>query len=97
MDTTIITVGNQKGGVSKTGVSFNLGSALALKHDKRVLLVDLDPRANLSEYLKYEPDGKPTLTQLVMTACTGGCLPLSLSAWLSVTTIPQAWTTFRPT
>lgn len=74
MDTTIITVGNQKGGVSKTGVTFNLGSALALKHDKRVLLVDLDPQANLSEYLKYEPDGKPTLTQLVMTACTGGRL-----------------------
>ena len=74
MDTTIITVGNQKGGVSKTGVSFNLGSALALKHDERVLLVDLDPQANLSEYLKYEPDGKPTLTQLVMTACTGGRL-----------------------
>ena len=74
MDTTIISVSNQKGGVSKTGVTFNLSSALALKHDKRVLLVDLDPQANLSEYLKYEPDGKPTLTQLVMTACTGGRL-----------------------
>ncbi len=67
----IISVSNQKGGVSKTGVSFNLGSALALKHDKKVLLIDLDPQANLSEYLKYEPNGAPTLTQLVMTACTG--------------------------
>lgn len=70
----IISVSNQKGGVSKTGVSFNLGTALALKHSKKVLLIDLDPQANLSEYLKYEPDGKPTLTQLVMTACTGGRL-----------------------
>lgn len=67
----IISVSNQKGGVSKTGVSFNLGSALVLKHDKKVLLIDLDPQANLSEYLKYEPNGAPTLTQLVMTACTG--------------------------
>ncbi len=67
----IISVSNQKGGVSKTGVSFNLGSALALKHDKKVLLIDLDPQANLSEYLKYEPNGAPTLTQLVMAACTG--------------------------
>ncbi len=67
----IISVSNQKGGVSKTGVSFNLGSALALKHDKKVLLIDLDPQANLSEYLKYEPNDAPTLTQLVMTACTG--------------------------
>ena len=70
----IISVSNQKGGVSKTGVSFNLGSALALKHDKKVLLIDNDPQANLSEYLKYEPDGEPTLTHLVMTVCTGRTL-----------------------
>ena len=76
----IISVSNQKGGVSKTGVSFNLGTALALKHSKKVLLIDLDPQANLSEYLKYEPDGKPTLTQLVMTACTGGRLTPELVA-----------------
>lgn len=67
----IISIGNQKGGVAKTGVTFNLGAALALKHSKKILLIDLDPQANLSEYLKYEPDGKPTLTQLVMTVCTG--------------------------
>ena len=76
----IISVSNQKGGVSKTGVSFNLGTALALKRNKKVLLIDLDPQANLSEYLKYEPDGKPTLTQLVMTACTGGRLTPELVA-----------------
>ena len=76
----IISVSNQKGGVSKTGVSFNLGTALALKHSQKVLLIDLDPQANLSEYLKYEPDGKPTLTQLVMTACTGGRLTPELVA-----------------
>jgi len=70
----IISVSNQKGGVSKTGVSFNLGAALALKHDKKVLLIDNDPQANLSEYLKYEPDGEPTLTHLVMTVCTGRTL-----------------------
>ena len=36
--------------------------------------MDIDPQANLSEYLGYEPDGLPTMTQLVMTACTGGQL-----------------------
>ena len=56
---------------SKSTTAYNLGAALALKHGKKVLLVDLDPQANLSEYLKYEPNGNPTLTQLVMTACTG--------------------------
>ena len=39
----IISVSNQKGGVSKTGVSFNLGAALALKHDKKVLLMENPP------------------------------------------------------
>lgn len=43
----IITVGNRKGGTGKTTTVVNLGRALSLK-GKNVLLVDLDPQANLS-------------------------------------------------
>lgn len=78
MDTTIIAISNQKGGVSKTTTAYNLGAALSLNHEKRVLLVDIDPQANLSEYLSYEPDGKPTMTQLIMTACTGNMVTADL-------------------
>ena len=41
----IVCVANQKGGVAKTTTSVNLGTALALR-GHRVLIVDLDPQAN---------------------------------------------------
>lgn len=43
----IITIGNRKGGTGKTTTVVNLGKGLSL-HGKTVLLIDLDPQANLS-------------------------------------------------
>lgn len=50
----IITVGAQKGGAGKTPVSANLAFALARRPNTRVLLVDTDPQASLTEYLLAE-------------------------------------------
>lgn len=55
-----IAVINQKGGVGKTTTSVNLGAALA-EQGRRVVLVDMDPQANLSLHLGLEvPQGEPS-------------------------------------
>ncbi len=43
--TRVVSVANQKGGVAKTTTSVNLGTALALR-GHRILVVDIDPQAN---------------------------------------------------
>jgi chromosome partitioning protein len=51
-----IAISNEKGGVAKTTTTLSLGAALA-EAGHRVLVVDLDPQANLTLALGAEPGG----------------------------------------
>jgi len=47
----IVAIMNMKGGVGKSTLATNLGWHAAFGRDRRVLLVDLDPQFNLSQYV----------------------------------------------
>ena len=48
----VITISQHKGGVGKTTSAVNIGAGLSMgKSGKRVLLIDLDPQANLTQSL----------------------------------------------
>lgn len=51
----IITLSNHKGGVGKTTSTINVGAALH-QQGRRVLLIDLDPQANLTQSLRLMVD-----------------------------------------
>lgn len=64
-----IAVTNQKGGVGKTTTVMNIGAALAI-NKRRVLLVDCDPQHHLSNWFGFEPDGKPTTSDIIFSVVT---------------------------
>ena len=69
MNARIVAVANQKGGVGKTTTAINLATALAVSHNRRVLVVDLDPQANLTSGIGLKGETAPGGT--VYHALTG--------------------------
>jgi chromosome partitioning protein len=67
----VVSLINMKGGVGKTTAAFNLAWYAAHKEDKKVLVIDLDPQSNASQYLmgpvaykNFLNANKPTIVDL---------------------------------
>jgi chromosome partitioning protein len=71
----IIAISNEKGGVAKTTSTLSLGAALA-ELNYRVLLIDLDPQANLSLALGLEAEDSNITSASVLIE--GAAIPTAI-------------------
>jgi chromosome partitioning protein len=86
MTPTITAVGNQKGGVGKTATTLGIADALAAA-DQRVLVLDLDPQANLTTTL--EAAGEYDMFD-VLSAGEAGTLGQAIvpTSWAGIHAVP---------
>jgi chromosome partitioning protein len=78
--TRIIAISNEKGGVAKTTTAVSLGGAL-VEMGREILLVDLDPQANLSLALGITPHNvRRSIADILLNSAA----PLSISRETSI-------------
>ena len=60
---------NFKGGVGKTANAVQIGTCLAADHNKRVLIVDLDPQSNATFWLLPPKEWRSRIDDMTRTVC----------------------------
>lgn len=66
----IISFSNQKGGVGKTTSCVNIAAQVANKHNKKVLLIDMDPQGNATSGLGLQKSKiKKTVYDVIIGKC----------------------------
>lgn len=67
----VLTIGNFKGGVTKTTTSTVLGQGLALRRGRKVLIIDLDPQGSTTTLFGINPHAEVTPEQTVLPVIEG--------------------------
>jgi chromosome partitioning protein len=67
----VITIGNFKGGVTKTTTSMMLAQGLALRRGRKVLLIDLDPQGSTTTLFGINPHAEISAEQTVLPVIEG--------------------------
>ena len=68
MNAKIISVINQKGGCGKTTIAMNLAGTLAIRHNKKVLIVDGDSQASATKWAGCASDDLPFPCNIISLA-----------------------------
>jgi chromosome partitioning protein len=88
----VISISSFKGGTAKTSTSLHIGSALALFHHKKVLIIDFDAQANLTTGLGFDPDeqdsiapvlqGEKSIHDVILSTCIPNMDIIPADTWL---------------
>ena len=73
MNSKVITIANQKGGVGKTTTAINLSASIAVQ-GRRVLVIDFDPQGNCSSGLGVDKNNNTIYEALMGKAAVKDCI-----------------------
>lgn len=95
----VLTIGNFKGGVTKTTTSMMLAQGLTLRRGRKVLIVDLDPQGSTTTLFGINPHAEITADQTVLPLIDGAQKDLAFAPiktyWENLDLIPSSTDLFN--
>lgn len=95
----VITIGNFKGGVTKTTTSVMLAQGLSLRRGRKVLIIDLDPQGSTTTLFGIHPHAEVEASQTVLPVIDGSAQNLlglpQKTYWDNLDLIPSSTELFN--